>query len=86
VNVEYLKSVVITYLTMGANSKERHSLLPVLATLLAFSESELARVREGLKWEAWGGLLQVKEIKRYVTYTTQYSTHTSLCLMYVCHT
>ena len=61
---------------MGANSKERHSLLPVLATLLAFSETELARVREGLKWEAWGGLLQVKEIKRYVTHLYSIITHT----------
>jgi myosin heavy subunit len=64
-NVEYLKNVILQYMTFGASSAERGRLVPVISTLLEFSEEERSMVLKGLRMEWWGGTnRQAKEIHR----------------------
>jgi len=60
VNLDYLKSTVVQYLSKPPGSSERAALLPVLATLLQFNEKDYALIEEGkkkLSW--WGSILPV---------------------------
>ena len=41
VNMDYLKNVVIQYISMPLHAPERSSLVPVLAMLLQFEQAEL---------------------------------------------
>uniref|UniRef100_A0A7R9U638 GRIP domain-containing protein n=1 Tax=Pinguiococcus pyrenoidosus TaxID=172671 RepID=A0A7R9U638_9STRA len=47
VNAEYLKNVLVEYLSFPAGSSERKVLFPVLAMLLQFDQSDLHRISEG---------------------------------------
>ncbi len=42
---------------------ERKRLLPVICTLLDFSEEDVRRLLKGLKWEWWGGTEMMKSTK-----------------------
>jgi hypothetical protein len=56
VNLDYLKSIVVQYLSLPPGSSERARLLPVLATLLQFDDSDYNTIQEGknkISW--WGG-------------------------------
>lgn len=44
IDFEYLKNVVIQYLSLPVGSSERSSLVPVLATVLGFTEAEVKKV------------------------------------------
>lgn len=58
VNLDYLKSIVVQYLSKPPGSSERAALLPVLATLLQFDDSDYRSIEEGKKkvnW-LWGGV------------------------------
>eukprot|EP00598_Pedospumella_elongata_P001101 CAMPEP_0184981342 /NCGR_PEP_ID=MMETSP1098-20130426/11106_1 /TAXON_ID=89044 /ORGANISM="Spumella elongata, Strain CCAP 955/1" /LENGTH=958 /DNA_ID=CAMNT_0027504899 /DNA_START=60 /DNA_END=2939 /DNA_ORIENTATION=- len=45
INMDYLKNIVIQYMTFPAQSSEKLSLVPVLATLLQFTPKELSSVQ-----------------------------------------
>ncbi len=62
-NIEYLRNVMIRYMSFGASSMERKRLLPVICTLLEFSEEDVKKLLKGLKWEWWGGTEMMKSIK-----------------------
>lgn len=53
VNMEYLKNVVLRYMTFGSTATESKSLVPVIATLLQFSEAEVQRIVKPKSWSEW---------------------------------
>jgi hypothetical protein len=55
VNMDYLKSIVVQYLAKPPGSSERTALLPVLATLLQFDESDYKAIEEGKQKVSWWG-------------------------------
>jgi len=55
VNLDYLKSIVVQYLSLPSGSNERASLLPVLATLLQFNAQDYQIIEEGKKKVSWWG-------------------------------
>lgn len=60
VNLDYLKSTIVQFLSKPPGSSERAALLPVIATLLQFDERDYAAIEEGkrkLTW--WGSILPV---------------------------
>ena len=58
VNLDYLKSIVVQYLSKPSGSSERAALLPVLATLLQFDSSDYEAIQAGkAKVSWWGGVL-----------------------------
>lgn len=57
VNLDYLKGIVVQYLSKPPGSSEREALLPVLATLLQFDSNDYKTIEDGknkLSW--WGGV------------------------------
>lgn len=60
VNMEYLKNIVVQYLSFQSGSSEHQSLMPVLATLLQFTPEDLRGIRQAQSQWAWGR--RVKEI------------------------
>jgi len=55
VNLDYLKSIVVQYLSLPPGSSERAGLLPVLATLLQFNSQDYQTIEEGKKKLSWWG-------------------------------
>ena len=55
VNLDYLKSTVVQYLSKPPGSSEREALLPVLATLLQFDEEDYKMIAEGKTKVSWFG-------------------------------
>jgi hypothetical protein len=55
VNMDYLKSIVVQYLAKPPGSSERAALLPVLATLLQFDQSDYKAIEEGKQKVSWWG-------------------------------
>ena len=55
VDVDYLKGVVVKYLSLPPGTDERARLLPVLATLLQFDSSDYKTIEEGKKKVSWFG-------------------------------
>lgn len=55
VNLEYLKDVVVKYLSRPPGSSERSQLLPVLATLLKFDTNDYKIIEEGKQRLSWWG-------------------------------
>ena len=55
VNLDYLKDIVVKYLSLPPGSSERARLLPVLATLLQFNASDYQIIEEGKKKVSWWG-------------------------------
>jgi hypothetical protein len=55
VNLDYLKSIVVQYLSLPPGSSERARLLPVLATLLQFDDSDYKIIEEGKNKISWWG-------------------------------
>ena len=69
INMDYLKNVVIQYMTFPINSSERNALVPVLAMLLQFSPKEMMEIQKSNRDPIWG-TRPVKEVKR-VDFSTQ---------------
>ena len=68
VNLDYLKNIVLQYMVFPVASTERMQLVPVIATLLQFNQSELAEVERSGKEPLFGmGSRPVVEIKRSLT-------------------
>jgi chromosome segregation ATPase len=65
INMDYLKNIVIQYMTLPVQSSEKLSLVRVLATLLQFTPNELAAVMKSDREPVWGSK-PAKEVKRYV--------------------
>jgi hypothetical protein len=55
VNIDYLKSTVVKYLSLPPGSSERAGLLPVLATLLQFDQNDYRTIEEGKNKLSWWG-------------------------------
>lgn len=55
VNLDYLKSIVVQYLSLPPGSSERAGLLPVLATLLQFNDTDYRTIEEGKNKLSWWG-------------------------------
>jgi len=55
VNLDYLKSIVVQYLSKPPGSTERGALLPVLATLLQFDANDYKIIEEGKQKLSWWG-------------------------------
>ena len=55
VNLDYLKSIVVQYLSKPPGSTERGALLPVLATLLQFDQNDYKTIEEGKNKLSWWG-------------------------------
>lgn len=53
INIDYLKSIVVQYLSLPSGSTERAQLLPVLATLLQFDEGDYKTIQEGKSKVSW---------------------------------
>jgi chromosome segregation ATPase len=53
VNIDYLKSIVVQYLSLPSGSTERARLLPVLATLLQFDAADYRTIEEGKNKVSW---------------------------------
>ena len=62
VNLDYLKSIVVQYLSKPPGSSERAALLPVLATLLQFDASDYEAIEAGKANLSWWGSIIPKEI------------------------
>jgi hypothetical protein len=63
INMDYLKNVVLQYMTFPINSSERNALIPVLAMLLQFSPKEMMEIQKSVRDPIWG-TRPVKEVKR----------------------
>lgn len=66
VNMEYLKNVVVQYMSFRPGSSQQARLVPVLTTLLQFSSTDMAEIKEATanrrsSWGAWGS--EKKEYK-----------------------
>jgi len=55
VNLDYLKSIIVQYLSKPPGSTERGALLPVLATLLQFDDNDYKTIEEGKNKLSWWG-------------------------------
>merc|ERR1712151_1330547 len=55
VNLDYLKSIIVQYLSKPPGSSERASLLPVIATLLQFDKRDYKAIEEGAQKVSWWG-------------------------------
>jgi chromosome segregation ATPase len=53
VNLDYLKSIIVQYLSKPPGSSERAALLPVLATLLQFDNNDYAAIEAGKQKVSW---------------------------------
>lgn len=70
VNMEYLKNVVVQYMSFRPGSSQQARLVPVLTTLLQFSSTDMADIKEATSnrrssWGAWGS--EKKEYKSIIT-------------------
>ena len=61
VNMEYLKNIVVQFMSFQSGSSEHQSLTPVLATLLQFTPEDLRSIRDSQSAWYWGGR-RVKDI------------------------
>jgi len=62
VNMDYLKSIVVQYLSKPPGTSERAALLPVLATLLQFDANDYRLIEDGKKSLTWFGGVEPKII------------------------
>lgn len=60
--MDYLKNIILQYISFPPASPEKNSLLPVLALLLQFSPAELKIAEEASRSPSWTSL-PVKEVK-----------------------
>ncbi|KAL3910690.1 MAG: hypothetical protein SGARI_001997 [Bacillariaceae sp.] len=62
VNIDYLKSIVVQFLSKAPGTSERAALLPVLATLLQFDGNDYQMIEEGKSKVSWWGTVEPKTI------------------------
>jgi hypothetical protein len=62
VNMDYLKSIVVQFLSLPPGTSERAALLPVLATLLQFDAKDYRMIEEGKSKVSWWGTVEPKTI------------------------
>eukprot|EP01041_Mallomonas_annulata_P001349 gene1349-2601_t len=63
VNMDYLKNIVIQFMSFPTNSPERCSLVPVIAMLLQFSVDEVMAIEQSMKAPLPWSARPVKEVK-----------------------
>lgn len=63
INMDYLKNVILQYMTFPIQSSERLALVPVIAMLLQFSPKEMMDVQQAIRDPSFGARI-VKEVKR----------------------
>ena len=62
VNIDYLKSIVVQFLSKPPGTSERSALLPVIATLLQFNDTDYQTIEEGKSKVSWWGTTEPVEI------------------------
>lgn len=62
VNMDYLKNIVLQYMSFPPSSPERNSLVPVLALLLQFTPAELKATEDASRVPLWSSRT-IKEVK-----------------------
>jgi len=62
VNIDYLKSIIVQYLSKPPGSSERNALLPVIATLLQFTDSDYKMIENGKSKLDWFGSIMPTHI------------------------
>jgi hypothetical protein len=62
VNMDYLKSIVVQFLSLAPGTSERAALLPVLATLLQFDANDYRMIEDGKSKVSWWGTVEPKTI------------------------
>lgn len=67
VNIDYLKSTVVKYLSLPPGSSERAGLLPVLATLLQFDQNDYKVIEDGKAKMSWWGSIAPTLISAHET-------------------
>lgn len=75
--MDYLKNIVLQYMSFPMQSPERISLVPVIAMLLQFNSKELAEAEQSLKDSLWSTARPVKEVKRNLMKAASYTPSTS---------
>lgn len=63
INMDYLKNVILQYMTFPIQSSERLALVPVIGMLLQFSPKEMMDVQQAIRDPSFGARI-VKEVKR----------------------
>ena len=58
VNIDYLKSIVVQFLSKAPGTSERAALLPVLATLLQFDDTDYGLIEQGKSKVSWFGSVE----------------------------
>eukprot|EP00980_Cylindrotheca_fusiformis_P004207 scaffold912_cov119-Cylindrotheca_fusiformis.AAC.23 len=58
VNMDYLKSIVVQFLSKPPGTSERSALLPVLATLLQFDSTDYEMIEKGKQKLSWFGTVE----------------------------
>jgi len=58
VNMDYLKSIVVQFLSKAPGTSERAALLPVLATLLQFDQNDYGLIEHGKNKVSWWGTVE----------------------------
>lgn len=74
INMDYLKNIVVQYMTLPVQSSERNSLVSVVAMLLQFTPKELAAVQKSDREPLWGSK-PAKEVKRFIAPPPVAATH-----------
>jgi hypothetical protein len=72
--MDYLKSIVVQYLSKPPGTSERAALLPVLATLLQFDGNDYKQIEDGKSKLSWWGTVEAKTIGEGGTTSASSST------------
>jgi len=62
VNMEYLKNIIVQFMSFPDSSSERKSLIPVISTLLQFTPEDDRIIQESQTLFGWFGAKPVKQI------------------------
>lgn len=62
-NMDYLKNIILQYMTFPINSSERQSLVPVIGMLLQFNSNEINEVMKAMRDPQWGSR-PIKSVKK----------------------
>lgn len=54
VNMEYLKNVIVQYMSFKHGSSQQLRLVPVISTLLQFTTADLKEIKKGSRRSSWG--------------------------------
>ncbi|TDH70798.1 hypothetical protein CCR75_001148 [Bremia lactucae] len=80
VNMEYLKNVVVQYMSFRPGTSQQARLVPVLSTLLQFTSADMKEIKHAAKrgsWTSWGNNVSSLDYKPIVVGTNHRLTTAS---------